>query len=393
MDIEIRVPTPEDLDGIFDVRAQAFAVPETDRERWTALIDPAEMVTAFLGTQVVGSLNILGLGQWFGGRPVPMGGVATVVVLPEHRGEGLAPRLLEAGLERMRDRGLVVSTLHPATTRVYRSAGWEIGGDLAIHRIPTKALERLPRGESERVRRLTREDWTLAQICYDGAAAAQSGWLDRNEWWWGVVADETFVDQTFVYGVDGTDGLAGYVVFTQAQTEKWGYRLVVEELVAREPGAALTLWRMLGTHGMQVNSITLQRGPVDELLLFLPEQDVTQVSNTRGMHRLVDAPAAIAARGFPPDVAAEVHLGLTDRLAPWNEGRWLLRVEGGRGELVAGGTGDLQITINGLSALATGWASASSLTGAGLLHHSSPADRAALDAIFAGPTPTMVDDF
>ena len=393
MDIEIRVPTPEDLNGIFDVRAQAFAVPESDRERWTALIDPSEMVTAFLGTQVVGSLNILGLGQWFGGRPVPMGGVATVVVLPEHRGEGLAPRLLEAGLERMRDRGLVVSTLHPATTRVYRSAGWEIGGDLAIHRIPTTALERLPRGESERVRRLTRDDWPLAQICYDGAAAAQSGWLDRNEWWWGVVADETFVDQTFVYGVDGTDGLAGYVVFTQAQTEKFGYRLVVEELVAREPGAALTLWRMLGTHGMQVNSITLQRGPVDELLLVLPEQDVTQVSNNRWMHRLVDAPAAIAARGFPPDVAAEVHLGLTDRLAPWNEGRWLLRVEGGRGELVAGGTGDLQITINGLSALATGWASASSLAGAGLLHHSSPADRAALDAIFAGPTPTMVDDF
>lgn len=393
MDIEIRVATPEDINGIFDVRAQAFAVPESDRERWTSLVDPAGMVTAFLGTKVVASLNVLGLGQWFGGRPVPMGGVATVVVLPEHRGEGLAPRLLEASLERMRDRGLVVSTLNPATTRVYRSAGWEIGGDLAIHRIPTRALERLPRGESERVRRLTRAEWPELQSCYDEAAAAQSGWVDRNEWWWGVLADEVFEDQTFVYGLDGENGLAGYVIYSQAPSDGSGYRIVVDEMVAREPGAALTLWRMLGGHGMQVESITLQRGPVDELLLVLPEQEVTQVSNNRWMHRLVDAPAAIAARGFPPDVAAEVHFALHDHLAPWNEGRWVLRVEDGHGELVAGGTGDLQITINGLSSMATGWGSAASLAGAGALHHSTPADRAALDAIFAGPTPTMVDEF
>ena len=94
MDIEIRVPTADDIDGIFDVRAQAFAVPESDRERWTSLIDPAGMLTAFLGTQVVGSLNVIALGQWYGGRSVPMGGVATVVVRPEHRGEGIAARLL-----------------------------------------------------------------------------------------------------------------------------------------------------------------------------------------------------------------------------------------------------------------------------------------------------------
>ena len=71
----------------------------------------------------------------------------------------------------------------------------------------------------------------------------------------------------------------------------------------------------------------------------------------------------------------------------------MLRVEGGRGELVPGGTGELQLTINGFSALFTGWASARALTGSGALHHATAADRAALDAAFAGPTPTMVDDF
>src|ERR1700709_471803 len=141
MDIEIRVPSPEDINGIFDVRAQAFAIPESDRERWTGLVDSAGMVTAFLGPKVVGALNVLELGQWFGGRAIPMGGVATVVVRPEHRGEGIAARPLEASLVSMRERGLPVSTLNPATIRVYRAAGWEIGGDLATHRIPTRSLE------------------------------------------------------------------------------------------------------------------------------------------------------------------------------------------------------------------------------------------------------------
>jgi predicted acetyltransferase len=132
---------------------------------------------------------------------------------------------------------------------------------------------------------------------------------------------------------------------------------------------------------------------VDELLLVLPEQDLEPVLNNRWMHRVVDTRAAVAARGYPPDVTAEVHLDLSDRLAPWNEGRAILRVRDGRGELVPGGTGQIQLTINGFSALYTGWASATALLAAGAMHHASAADRLALDAVFAGPSPAMVDEF
>jgi predicted acetyltransferase len=202
------------------------------------------------------------------------------------------------------------------------------------------------------------------------------------------------VDQTVVYAVDGEHGLAGYVVFRQEEpSEAMGFRIVVEELVALDPGAAVTLWRFLGGNSMQAESVVVPRGPVEELLLVLPEQDLAPIANNRWMHRLVDAPGAIAARGFPPDVAMEAHLELSDRLAPWNDGRWILRVEGGHGELVSGGTGELQLTVNGFSAMYTGWASATALLGAGLLHHATADHRHALDAAFAGPAPTMVDDF
>ena len=393
MDIEIRVPTRDDVDAIFDVRAQAFGVKEDDRERWTSLVDPSEMLTAFLGAKVVGSLRVLAMGQWFGGRPVPMGGIASVVVLPEHRGEGVAGRLLEAALGRMRERGLPVSTLHPATTRVYRAAGWEIAGDLASYRIPARSLERLPRGRSEDLRRLTVADWPAVRACYDEVAARHSGWVDRPDWLWDLFAKEDFVDQSFVYGVDGEDGLDGYLVFTQKANDRWGYTIAVEELTGARA--------VRGDH-----PVALPRRPRDagraRRRAGRADRGAAPRPSRAGCRdrreQPVDAPhrrraRAIAARGYPPDVSAEVHLGLHDRLAPWNEGSWVLRVDRGRGELVAGGTGQVQLTINGFSALSTGWASTTALLAAGALHHATDADRRALDAIFAGPAPMMVDEF
>jgi predicted acetyltransferase len=391
------------MNAIFDVRAQAFAVPESDRERWTNLVDPAGMVAAFLGGKVVGALNIIDFGQWFGGRSIPMGGIATVVVRPEHRGQGVGARLLERSLERMRERDLAVSTLHPATTRVYRAAGWEIGGDLTSYRIPTRALERIPLGEPDRLRRLSREDWELVMACYDAVAPSQPGWLDRSPWWWKVCEDQSYEDQSFLYGVQGDEGLDGFVSFTQAQSDaaggfgapesEWGYRLEVHEMVTRDATAAVTLWHFLGTHGMQASTVTLLSAPIEPLLLMLPEQEVRVAANNRWMHRLVDARVALGARGFPPGFAAEIHLDVADRVAPWNDGRFVLHIEGGRAELTPGGDGNVQIGINALSALSTGWAGATALVEAGALHHASPTDRAALDAAFSGPRPTMVDEF
>ncbi len=393
MDIEFRVPTAGEIQGIFDVRAQAFAVTESDRERWTSLVEPEQFIAAFLDEQVVGSLRILDMGEWFGGRSVPMGGIASVVVLPEHRGEGIAARLLGAAVERMRDAGQSISALHPATTRVYRAAGWEIAGDIASHRVATRSLERLPRGESENIRRLSADDMDAIRMTYDVVASTRPGWVDRKDWLWDILARDNFTDQHFVYGVDGADGLDGYMVFAQGQSASWGYRIALEEFVARDAGAAVTLWRFLGGHGMQVERIDIECGPIDELLLVLPEQDVEHTGNNRWMLRLVDAPAAIAARGFPPHVSMEVHLELHDRVASWNEGRFILRVEGGQGALVPGGTGDVQLGVNGFSALYTGWALSAALIGAGVMHHGSSSAHAALDAAFAGPQPSMIDDF
>ena len=118
------------------------------------------------------------------------------------------------------------------------------------------------------------------------------------------------------------------------------------------------------------------------------------------MLRLLDAPAAIAARGFPATELA-VPLQVTDDLRPANSGRWDLTVRAGQGRLSRrrtdpgspspAGPAPLALGARGLAALYAGTPVAT-LRRAGLADGGSPADDAALDGAFAA-TPFMLDGF
>jgi predicted acetyltransferase len=109
------------------------------------------------------------------------------------------------------------------------------------------------------------------------------------------------------------------------------------------------------------------------------------------MTRIVDAPGAIAQRGYPRDVRGSVALRVLDPQCDWNDGRWRFVVDDGEARLEAGGNGDVEIGIGPLSALYTGYATTTTLAAAGLLRTADRDVATGLDAAFAGPTPWMPD--
>jgi len=124
--------------------------------------------------------------------------------------------------------------------------------------------------------------------------------------------------------------------------------------------------------------------------------------------RLLDAPAAIAARGFPATDLA-VPLRITDEQCPANAGRWQLTVRAGKAQLIRttrgsrpaesspstpGRPGDeppLALGARGLAALYAGTPVAT-LRRTALATGGTPEADAALDAAFAA-TPYMLDSF
>jgi predicted acetyltransferase len=113
------------------------------------------------------------------------------------------------------------------------------------------------------------------------------------------------------------------------------------------------------------------------------------------MLRVVDVPAAVSARGFPPGLSASVPLEIHDKTRPANSGHWQLAVTGGKGTLIpnesAPSPAPLTLGPRGLAALYAG-TPVTALRLAGLVSGGTPESDAALNAAFAA-TPYMVDDF
>ncbi|MCX7011428.1 MAG: sterol carrier protein domain-containing protein, partial [Candidatus Sumerlaeota bacterium] len=110
------------------------------------------------------------------------------------------------------------------------------------------------------------------------------------------------------------------------------------------------------------------------------------------MLRVVDVAAALEARGYPPAFEAELHFEIQDDWLPWNNGRFVLQVSNGRGEVSPGGQGRLRMHVRRLAQLYTGHLSPGELRVVGDAE-GPPADWAAAGLAFSGPRPWMADLF
>ena len=181
--------------------------------------------------------------------------------------------------------------------------------------------------------------------------------------------------------------------------------IFVERVVASSAATTRALWAVAASNSSVAGTVRAQVGPSDPLWWMLREQDADIAERESWMLRLLDAPAAIAARGFPAtDIA--VPLQITDDLRPANSGRWDLTVRAGGGRLSryrtvapspspAGswhaGRAPLALGARGLAALYAGTPVAT-LRRAGLADGGSQDADAALDGAFAA-TPFMLDGF
>jgi len=185
MDFEIRFLTQDDLEQAFQLDQQAFNTPKEGRELWLERAAQERKHGAFADGRLAATTHVHAFGQFFGGRSVPMGGVGGVAVAPEHRGKGLARRVVTEAIQAMRTRGEAISTLFPATTTLYRGLGYELAGAAVWHQVSPRWLHELRGSSSLETRRIEKDDDpTGIRRCYERVAPGINGWLDRNDQRW-----------------------------------------------------------------------------------------------------------------------------------------------------------------------------------------------------------------
>jgi predicted acetyltransferase len=403
-DLVIRPVTPEDdFDAQLDLGQRAFGIySPAQRASWlyAARLRARQgmFLGAFAGDQPAGAAIFHDLRQWWAGRAVPCAGVASVKVAPEYRGQGAGRRLMTELLAAIAARGYPLAALYPATMPIYRSLGWELAGGRYRATIPARSLRDLlapdaavaaGAGKEPAVRRAEAAEAAEIVGIIGGAHAAAR---DCGPITWDVPLAERWLGRADMYAYRTADGYAAY---------RWDGAgddaLFVEHLHAASPESLRALWSVIASHSSTASTVSLYTGPNDPFWWLTRERDATIVKRSLWMLRVVDAPAAIAARGFPPAVSLSLPLVITDPTRPANTGRWQLSVSDGKGILIPNGPvvppapEALTVGARGLSALYAG-TPVSTLKLAGLAAGGAPDADAALDAAFAA-TPFMVDEF
>ncbi len=392
------VQDQEELKALADALRRSLWFPRLEEDDWTEREGVERLRIARLDGEVVGGLSCHHMGQWFGGRSVPMGAIRAVGIRPDARMYGVAHTMLTSNLAELREAGIPLASLYPATQRVYQSVGYGSAGTMVWYRQPISELHPAKRTDM-RVRGLSGSMEMLREVLeplYRARAERTNGHLERSDWMWDRCFLKPGGKQTRDVYVIERDGKAeGYVVCDHVRIpDQFRGRLEIRDWQATTPEAMRQIWCFVADHRSHMEFVRWH-GPRAEPMLAMLDQHQWEIDvSLTWMTRIVDVVEALRKRGYSPALSMQVSLRVEDPCLPWNRGCWRLIVENGLASVTEATPDAKTVTlqVQGLSSLYTGYLSPYSLEQMGLLHGPSDA-LAELALLFAGGEPWTPDMF
>jgi predicted acetyltransferase len=402
--VDIReLGTSDDLGALLDLSSRAFGPhPPASLPGWYAqvrsVIGDRRWLAAFDGPRLVAAARYHVMRQCWHGRWQPMAGVASVMVAPEDRGRGTGRALMTAILELIASRGYRISALYPATSALYRSLGWEIAGVRDQVRFPARSLRSMSGPDPLLTPPAGAPGGAGLRRCGPGDAAGVIAALSEAHQALRDSGPATYDEETVGHWLGNPDRYC-YLArdgFLSYQWRNGNDEIAVDRAVAASATTTRAMWAIVASHASIAGTVLANVGPADPVSWLTREPDVQVVGGHQWMLRIVDAPGAVAERGFPAGAEVTTVLQLADPACPGNEGRWTLEVSGGKAVLTPGaaapGAGDpVTLGPRGFAALYAG-TPLGTLRRAGLAAGGTAACDAALDTAFAA-RPFLLDYF
>lgn len=388
--IDYRIAATHEHAALIDILTHAFAADAAGYADFFKRTGYDNLRAATRDGEVVGAATLIEMGMFFGGRSVPLAGVAGVAVRPDVLRQGVATALMARLVNELAERGIALSALYASTASLYRKVGYEAAG---TRNIATLLAREIPFAERDlQVRQAKAADAEAVHALYRRFAASRPGFLDRGAYIWPRVTQARFGVAAHGLLVESDGDLEGYLYYRKVPGSVDRHHLHVTDLVATTPRAIRRVWTILRDLGTMLDSIVIPTSATDPFHMALIDPRHEMKFNEAWMLRIASLPAAIAARGWPEGLEARLHLDVADDVVTSNAGRWTIAISDGKATAERGGTGAVAIDIRGLASLYAGYASPSTLATIGLLD-ADPVHYAALAAPFAGPVPWMRDHF
>lgn len=268
----------------------------------------------YLATQdgrAVGGYRAWNVEAHRGEAKLPTGGIATVGVLTEARGQGIGGEMMRWALREMRDQGLVLAALYPFRESYYRAFGYETVG----RRLRIKApLHRLPKVRSGLpVRRLTASQVAELDACYGQFCRARSGSFVRTAEMWAYRLGK---NPGLVYAVG--DPIEGYA-WTAMEGFFWE-ELEVSEIAWSTAEGYRGILAVLTDLCSNRSSLSWCEPSDSPFLAQYGDQGVSAQIERQIMYRVLDVPRAL--ESLRAEEAGETTLEIDDADLPENRGPW-----------------------------------------------------------------------
>jgi predicted acetyltransferase len=326
-----------------------------------------------------------------GGSRVDQAMVTDVGVLPSHTRRGLAAALMRKQIEDAATRGLAVATLRASEAVIYERFGYGIAtgaahADLAVNR--ARLRPGLPEGGSVRLVPAA-TSWALMASIYD-RVYTDAGWVGavhRPGYLWR--SWEHYFTKSrgpFYVAVHGRPGAEdGFAFYQPGDSSTWFHgdnrSISVRDLVAGARPARIGLLRFLLGIDL-LTHVEIGTLPVDHSIekLVLDERAVTSKPRDETWLRLIDVPAALAARTYAGPGSVTIHL--TDSMLPANTGRYEISADGAKPVSGTGSAPDLSLDVAALACVYLGGTRWWQLADAERVQEHSPGAIAAADQLF-----------
>lgn len=384
------LPLGSDLDAESKILSIAFGIAPDKSREWVERAGRTLFRRVMAGEQVASVLMLIPMGIYYGGRGVPMTGIAGVAVDPGFRGRGVARWMMTEAVREIGRDGVALSALYSAMHPLYRSVGFEQAGcrfkiSVPLHLLPSgsRRFEELPTGAIEQVK-----------TCYQTWGSRCDGHLDRGPYVWARIENWRGTPMRGFVARDDRGEVEAYVYVHQSGSADPCQPQLVEvtDLGARTPEGLRALMAFLGGFSSIAGKVTFFGGPSHPLLAMLDDRRYAMDLTDHWMLRVIDVRRALEGRGYARGLRGAATFELSDPVFNEQSGLWTLEVEGGGGHVARGGHDGARVTARALAALYGGHLSARQLRLMGLIE-GDDAQVDALDSVFPASGSSMVDMF
>lgn len=360
MSISVRNITPDELIAFRKAEQYSFSFwdDEPIKPEYLQHINFDERFGAFVDGELAGTYSIFPFDQVVRGVWKPMGGVAGVTCLPEYRRKGVVGSLVLNSFKAMRERGQVVSALHPFRDTFYAKYNYvSTRGALGVtvdsvafsHHLPILkqdedqwCISRRPAVEMRPEYLSFLRELSLPSGFVTGGNLPDAVWQRRRKNWQVV---------SLMHGPQ-TEAMAIY------KLEKFAEEGVLEvrEMYWRSRHGRDRLFAFLALHREQTYKTRFKTAAGTDFQRWIiqpPTPYKLSLDHDTMMVRIMDVVGAL--QGLPAAVDGTLTFVYQDPFTPWNDGVYQLTAA--QGQLQAAKTeqpAGLEMTVEGLTALAYG---------------------------------------